>query len=228
MAQVGILWWIVLFSTRDVMLLLERFHVHEYRVLNNSNYLEIQIKKILFKRFMVWIRTVFNWNVCDCLNNWNIITLTTTSRNNIEKDDKVFLNYFKGSWDYNEWEDVKYYIQCFDKNDEITGGYELCKVIYTLLIITYTGDIIYDAVILNPVFNVKDSFTSTKKWDGDIVLGFKSILLPNIDMMELDSNNKLQKRYNKKQAERLGVLGIRNEGINNLLEEIHKINKFDT
>ena len=47
-------------------------------------------------------------------------------------------------------------------------------------------------------------------------------------MIKIDKNNKLQKRYINKQAEKLGALRIRNDDIDELLEKIIRRNKFDT
>ena len=46
--------------------------------------------------------------------------------------------------------------------------------------------------------------------------------------MKLDKNNKLPKRCNKKQANKLGALRIKNDDINELLEEIFRRDKCDT
>ena len=39
---------------------------------------------------------------------------------------------------------------------------------------------------------------------GDIIVRLKQVLLPNTTMMKIDKKNTLQKRCNKKQAERVG------------------------
>ena len=47
-------------------------------------------------------------------------------------------------------------------------------------------------------------------------------------MIKIYYNNKPPKRSNKKQVEKLEVLIIKNEEIDELLEEIHRRDKFDT
>ena len=47
-------------------------------------------------------------------------------------------------------------------------------------------------------------------------------------MMKIDKKNKLSKRCNKKQAEKLGALIIRNDDIDELLEERLRRDKFAT
>ena len=66
------------------------------------------------------------------------------------------------------------------------------------------------------------------KGDGDITVWLKQFLLTNIILMKIDKNNKLPKRCNKKQTENSGALRIRNDDIDEILEEIFGRNKFDT
>ena len=65
---------------------------------------------------------------------------------------------------------------------------------YISIVITYTGEIMCDAVFLNPIPNAKYWLTSMNKGDRDIIVRLKLFLLPNITMMKIDL------RCNKKQA----------------------------
>ena len=47
-------------------------------------------------------------------------------------------------------------------------------------------------------------------------------------MMKIDTNNKFPKKCNKKQAENFGALKIRNNNIDDLIEEIFRRSNFDT
>ena len=66
------------------------------------------------------------------------------------------------------------------------------------------------------------------KGDEYITVRLKQALLLNITRIKIDKNNKLPKRCNKKQVEALGALLIRNDDIDELLEEIFRRDKFDT
>ena len=73
---------------------------------------------------------------------------------------------------------------------------------------------------LNPVLMKKYLLNSMNKWNGNIAVRLKHIVLANITMMNIDKYNELPKRRNKNQAENLGYLRIRNDDIDELLEEI--------
>ena len=63
---------------------------------------------------------------------------------------------------------------------------------------------------------------------GDVTVRLKQVLLPNITMMKIDNISILPKRCKIKEATKLGAIRMRNEDINELLEEIHRRDKLDT
>ena len=66
------------------------------------------------------------------------------------------------------------------------------------------------------------------KENGYIAVRLNQISLPNIIITNINKNNKLPKRCNKKQAEKLESLRIRNDDIDELLQELFRRDKFDT
>ena len=70
---------------------------------------------------------------------------------------------------------------------------------YTPPVTAYAGEIVCDAVFLNPVPNAQYWLAPVNKWYRDIIVRLKQVLLPNITMMKMDKNknNKLPKRCNK-------------------------------
>ena len=99
---------------------------------------------------------------------------------------------------------------------------------YTPSVTPYTGKIVCDVIFLNPVPNAKYWLTPLNKGDRDITVRLKQVLLQHITMMKIDKNNKSPIRCNKKQAERLGALRIRNDDIDKLLEKMFRRDEFDT
>ena len=63
---------------------------------------------------------------------------------------------------------------------------------------------------------------------GDITVRLKQVLPPNITMMKIDKIKTLTKRCKKKEALNLEAIRMRNEDIDELLEEIHRRDKLDT
>ena len=63
---------------------------------------------------------------------------------------------------------------------------------------------------------------------GDVTVILKQVLPPNITMMKIDKINTLPKRCKKKEALNLEAIRMRNEDIDELLEEIHRRDKLDT
>lgn len=51
--------------------------------------------------------------------------------------------------------------------------------------------------------------------------------MPNITITAINKTNQLSKRWNRNQAETLGVLIIRNKNTDDLKEEIHRGDKLD-
>ena len=74
----------------------------------------------------------------------------------------------------------------------------------------------------------KHLLKSMNKGNGNIAVRLKHAVLANITMMNIDKYNKLPKRRNKNQAENLEYLRIRNDDIDELLEETFIRDKFDT
>ena len=68
---------------------------------------------------------------------------------------------------------------------------------YTPSIIAYAGEIVCDAIFLNPVRNVNYWFMFMNKGYGNITFRLKQVLLPNIAMIKIDNKNKMPKRCNK-------------------------------
>ena len=75
---------------------------------------------------------------------------------------------------------------------------------YSPITTAYAGEIIYDAVFLNPVPNAKYWHIPMITGDGDITVRLKQVLLPNITMMKIDKINILPKRCKKKEAKKWG------------------------
>ena len=99
---------------------------------------------------------------------------------------------------------------------------------YKPTITAYEGEIVCDAVFLNPVPNAKYWFTPMIKGVDDITARLKQVLLPNTTMTKIDKKNTVPKRCNNKQAQKLGALRMSNKDIDKLLEEIHRRDKSDT
>ena len=62
----------------------------------------------------------------------------------------------------------------------------------------------------------------------DTIVRLKQVLLSNITMMKIDRINTLPKGCKKQEATKLGAIRMSNEDIDELLEEIHSRNKYDT
>ena len=116
-----------------------------------------------------------------------------------------------------QWKSEPYILQ---EDKEMNG--------YKPPVTAYAGKSVCDALFLNPIPNAKYWLTPMNQGNGDITVRLKQVLLPNITTIKIDKNNKLPKRCNKKQVEELGALLIRNDDIDELLEEIFRRDKFDT
>ena len=99
---------------------------------------------------------------------------------------------------------------------------------YTATITVYAGEIVCDAVFLNPVPNEKYWYTPMKRWVGDVTVRLKQVIIPNVTMIKIDKTNTLPKRCKKNEAIKLGAQRTSNEDIDELLKETHRRDKLDT
>ena len=118
----------------------------------------------------------------------------------------------KGGINKSTIDKIKYLFNNCGNHDKSTDGYYVVQWTsetyepqedkkikdYTPLVTAYADETVWGAVILNPVPNGKCWLIHMNKWDGGITVRLKQALLPNIIMMKIDKNNKLQKRCNKK------------------------------
>ena len=65
-------------------------------------------------------------------------------------------------------------------------------------------------------------YTLILEGEGDTTLRMKQILMVDIKLEEISENNKLPKGCNKKKGKELGGLRIREEDIDELIEEIRR------
>ena len=75
---------------------------------------------------------------------------------------------------------------------------------YTSQITAYVGDVVCDAVFLNPVRFSKCWYTLMKVRVGNVTVSLKQVLLPSIKMTKIDKINTLRKRNNKKGGYEIG------------------------
>ena len=167
--------------------------------------------------------------------------MTQTKNKNSEKDDEAFKTILRGVETRMSEKILTTMYGATRTDDESTDGYyvlqwisEPCtlqedKVIkgYTPAIKSYAGEILCDAVFLNPVPNAKYWYTPMKTGVGDATVTLKQVLVPNITMIKIDKVHTLPKRFKKKEATKLGAIRMSNEDIDELLEEIHKRDKLD-
>ena len=118
----------------------------------------------------------------------------------------------KGGINKSTIDKIKYLFNNCGNHDKSTDGYYVVQWTsetyepqedkkikdYTPLVTAYADETVWGAVILNPVPNGKCWLIHMNKGDGGITVRLKQALLPNIIMMKIDKNNKLQKRCNKK------------------------------
>ena len=69
----------------------------------------------------------------------------------------------------------------------------------------HVGEIVCDAVFLNPIHNAKYWYTPMITGDDDVTVRLKQVLLLNITMIKIDKINILPKRCNKKEAKNWGL-----------------------
>ena len=72
-------------------------------------------------------------------------------------------------------------------------------------ITVYTGEIVCDAIFLNPVPFTKYRYTPMKTGVGDITVRLKQVLLPTITMMKIYKITTLPKQCNKREAIKIGA-----------------------
>ena len=65
------------------------------------------------------------------------------------------------------------------------------------------------------------------KGEGETILRMKQVLMAEIELIMTTKDNKVPKGCNKSKAEELGVVRIREEDIDELLEEIESRDIFD-
>ena len=63
--------------------------------------------------------------------------------------------------------------------------------------------------------------------EDDTTLRTKQVLMADIKLKKISENNKLPKGFNKKKEKELGALRIRDENIDELIEEIRRKDQFD-
>ena len=63
--------------------------------------------------------------------------------------------------------------------------------------------------------------------EDDTTLRTKQVLMADIKLKKISENNKLPKGFNKKKGKELGALRIRDENIDELIEEIRRKDQFD-
>ena len=99
---------------------------------------------------------------------------------------------------------------------------------YTSQITAYVGDVVCDAVFLNPVHFAKYWYILMETEVSDVTVRLKEVLLPNITIIKIDKIKILPKWCNKKEEKKLGAIRMNNDDIDELIEEIHRRDKLDT
>jgi len=91
----------------------------------------------------------------------------------------------------------------------------------------YTGEMVCQARFWNTVDKEKYWHTSMIKGEGETSLRTKQVLMVDIELIMITNDNKLPKGYNKRKTEELGAVRIREEDIDELLENIRRRDQFD-
>ena len=130
-----------------------------------------------------WDINEMNWNIFEGLNDWNIITLVTQTKNiNSEKDDEAFKIIIRGGETRMSEKLLTTMYGNIRIDDESTDGYYVLQWTsepYTLQedkemegfrpqITAYASEIVCDAVLLNPVYNAKYWYIPIKTGFGDV------------------------------------------------------------
>ena len=127
------------------------------------------------------------WNIFESLNDWNIITLVTTSKHDTEKDDKAFgtiLRRIETRMSEKIFSTMYGAMRIDDKSTDTYFVVQWTREPYTLqednemkyytpLVISYAWEIVCDAIFLNPILNIKYWFTVMNKGDEDIIVRLK-------------------------------------------------------
>ena len=151
------------------------------------------------------------WNIFESLNDWNIITLATTSKNSTEKDYEAFGTISRRVESRiirkilttmhctmridGENTDEHYIVQWTSEPQTLQEDKEMKGCIP--LVIDYVGQIVCGVVFLNPVLNAKYWSTPMNKGNGEITVQLKQALLPNMILMKLDKNKNCQRGATK-------------------------------
>ena len=120
--------------------------------------------------------------------------MTQTKNKNIDKEDEAFRTILRGVETRMSEKILSTMYGAIRTNDESADGYYLLQWTtepYTLqedkemqdylpITTAYAGDIVCDAVFLNPVPNAKYWYTPMITGDGDVTVRLKQVLLPNI------------------------------------------------
>ena len=85
----------------------------------------------------------------------------------------------------------------------------------------YTGEMVCEARFWNPASKEKYWYKPTPKGEGDTTLR-KQVLMVDINLVKISDNNKLPYGFNKKKVKDLGALRIKEEDIDELIEEIRR------
>ena len=140
------------------------------------------------------------------VNDWNIMTLVAqTKNNNSEKDVEAFESILRGVEKRISEKKLTTMYCAMRTDDEITDGYYIIQwtsIIYTLqedkemkryksAITAYEGEIVYDAVFLNPASNSKYWVTPMNKIVCDVTVRLEQVFQPNITMMKIDKKSTL-------------------------------------
>ena len=115
-----------------------------------------------------------------------------------------------------EWESNVYTVQ----DDIVMKGHNPPEY-------AYAGEMMCKARFWNLVSKAKYWYTPMPKGEGDTPLTMKQVLMADIKLEEILENNKLPKECNKKKEKELGMLRIREEDIDELIEEIRRREQFN-
>ena len=90
----------------------------------------------------------------------------------------------------------------------------------------HAGEMVCEARFWNQENKAKYWYAPMLEGKGDTILRMEQVLKTDIKLVEISNNNKLPKGYNKKQTKDLGTLRIKEENIDELIEEIRRRDHF--
>ena len=90
----------------------------------------------------------------------------------------------------------------------------------------HAGEMVCEARFWNQENKAKYWYAPILEGKGDTTLRMEQVLKMDIKLVEISNNNKLPKEYNKKQTKDLGTLRIKEENIDELIEEIRRRDHF--